>query len=90
MSKNRHVAQLVAARRQVVLLRRFLADGLGSPFRRASCDQRLAEQRMEQFIVIQQAINGIDEAIRDERDMVPQTDQTAVAAGLPLNGGDAT
>jgi hypothetical protein len=66
MSESEYVCDLMAERGQVVQLRRNLAEGLSTPFKRASSEQRLTEQRMEQLVVIQRAINAIDEVIDDE------------------------
>ena len=80
MSDNEHVRHLVAAREQAVQLRRYLAEGLSKPFKRASSEQRLVEQRMEQLVVIQRTINAIDEAIADERTVVCQGALPAMVA----------
>ena len=81
MIESEYVRDLVAARGQVVQMRRYLADGLSTPFKRASSEQRLAEQRMEQLVAVQRAIKLIDEAIDDERNIARQADEPAVAAG---------
>ena len=72
MSESEYVRHLEAARKQVVQLRRYLAEGLGSPFKKASSEQRLTEQRMEQLVTIQRAIRAIDEAMDDERAIAQQ------------------